>query len=180
MHRPYRLLLLAGVVTVMVSSTSARGGDDGTPSASKADDRAQREKAFSEKLSGATLVGSFTVQGKNDGKPPKPERYELGAVKKVKDNYWLFVHKIKYADKDYKVPVPLTLPVYWADDTPVISLTNLKIPGMKGSFTARVLFYGDRYVGTWQHDDVGGHMFGTIEPAKKKTGDEKNNSGEKK
>ena len=37
-----------------------------------------------------------------------------------------------------------------------------------GTFTARVLFYGDRYVGTWQHGKVGGHMFGKIEPAKKK------------
>jgi hypothetical protein len=32
-----------------------------------------------------------------------------------------------------------------------------------GTFTARVFFYGNRYAGTWQHDKVGGHMFGRIE-----------------
>jgi hypothetical protein len=35
-----------------------------------------------------------------------------------------------------------------------------------GTFTARVLFYEDRYAGTWQHGKVGGHMFGKIEKAK--------------
>jgi len=30
-----------------------------------------------------------------------------------------------------------------------------------------VLIYGDRYAGTWQHDKVGGHLWGRIEkPAK--------------
>ena len=29
-------------------------------------------------------------------------------------------------------------------------------------FSARILFYGDRYAGTWQHDQVSGHMFGRI------------------
>ena len=29
--------------------------------------------------------------------------------------------------------------------------------------TVRLFFYGDRYAGTWQHGDTGGHMSGRIE-----------------
>lgn len=127
--------------------------------------RAELEKALSKQLTNAALVGSFTVDGKNTGKPPRAERYELGTVKKVKGDSWLFVAKIKYGKKNYSIPIPITVTILWAGDTPVISMTNFSIPAM-GTFTARVLFYGDRYVGTWQHGKVGGHMFGNIEPAK--------------
>jgi hypothetical protein len=131
-------------------------------------DRAKLEAAFSKKMTGATLVGSFTVDGKNDGKAPKAERYELGDVKKLKGDTWLFTAKLKYGKKDVKIAIPLSLTVKWAGDTPVITMTDFSIPTM-GTFTARVLFYGDRYVGTWQHGKVGGHMFGKIEPAKAKS-----------
>jgi len=53
------------------------------------------------------------------------------------------------------------LQVKWAGDTPVITLTNLTIPGL-GTFTSRVMIYGDRYAGTWQHDKTGGHLWGKI------------------
>jgi hypothetical protein len=43
-----------------------------------------------------------------------------------------------------------------------MSLTDLTIPGV-GTFTSRVMFYGDRYAGTWQHGDHGGLFWGTIE-----------------
>ena len=74
--------------------------------------------------------------------------------------------KMKVGDNELDVPVPIKL--YWADDTPIMSLTDLTIPGM-GTFTSRVMFYGDRYAGTWQHGAAGGHMWGTVEqPAPKK------------
>jgi hypothetical protein len=129
-------------------------------------DRTKLEAAFAKKMTGATLVGSFTVDGKTDGKAPKAERYELGDVKKIKGDTWLFTAKMKYGKRDVKIAIPLMLTVKWAGDTPVITMTDFGIPGM-GTFTARVLFYGDRYVGTWQHGKVGGHMFGKIERAKK-------------
>ena len=49
--------------------------------------------------------------------------------------------------------------------TGVFSLTGT-IPGL-GTFTARVMFYGDRYAGTWQHGKAGGHMWGQIETMNK-------------
>lgn len=140
--------------------------------------RAALEKALSKKLTNATLVGSFTIDGKNTGKPPRPERYELGTVKKVKGDSWLFVAKIKYGKKNYSIPIPITVTILWAGDTPVISMTDFSIPAM-GTFTSRVLFYGDRYVGTWQHGKVGGHMFGKIEPAKAKKKPSEADSGDK-
>jgi hypothetical protein len=52
--------------------------------------------------------------------------------------------------------------VRWAGDTAVIMLTNVSLPGMQGKFSTRLLIDGDRYAGTWSHDKVGGHMWGSI------------------
>ena len=68
--------------------------------------------------------------------------------------------RIKYGDVDQEVP--LEIKILWSDDrTPVITMDAFWIPGM-GTFGARVLIHSDRYAGTWQHDAVGGHMFGKI------------------
>jgi hypothetical protein len=53
--------------------------------------------------------------------------------------------------------------VKWAGKTPVITLDNVTIPGL-GTFSSRVVIDGPLYAGTWQHDAVGGHMFGKIVP----------------
>jgi len=124
-------------------------------------DKAELEKAFAESLTGTIMVGTFSVAGREGS---KPERYEITKTEKQEGDNWIITARIKYGDKD--VPFPVPVKVYWADDTPVISLTNMTIPGL-GTFTSRVMFYGDRYAGTWQHDQVGGHMWGTLE--KKKT-----------
>lgn len=158
---------LSLLLMVLLVSNAMAGPPTGKQKRAGKKDRAALEKAFAEKMTGATLVGSFTITGRNETKPPRPERYELGTVKKLKGDSWLWVAKIQYGNKDTKVPLPLTLTVKWAGDTPVITLTNFTVPGL-GTFTARVLFYGDKYVGTWQHGKVGGHMFGRIEPARKK------------
>jgi hypothetical protein len=73
---------------------------------------------------------------------------------------WLFKARIKYGDHDVTVPIPLQ--VSWAGKTPMIVVDQISIPGL-GTFDARVLIAGDRYAGTWQHGDVGGHLFGKIE-----------------
>lgn len=122
----------------------------------------QLEAKFAKMMSNATLVGSFTIDGMKEV-APKPERYEIGEVSKVKGDTWRFTARIKYGKVDLKVP--LLLRVTWSDETPVINNDDFKIPGM-GTFDFRVLFHGDRYVGTWQHGKVGGHMFGKIEPKK--------------
>lgn len=148
----------------------AKPADAPEPSASAvADDaklktnegRQAAEADFSKLLTGATLVGSFTTDSDQPIDPSKllrPDRYELATVNKVKDDIWLFVYVHK------GVPIPLTMKVLWAGKTPVLTLDEFTIAGM-GTFSARLMFHGDRYAGTWQHGKVGGLMFGKIETA---------------
>jgi hypothetical protein len=92
------------------------------------------------------------------------EKYTITRVTKSKDDYWIFVARIQYGKRD--ITIPMSLQVKWAGDTPVITLTDLTIPGL-GMFTSRVLIYGDRYAGTWQHGKTGGHLWGRIEKIEK-------------
>jgi hypothetical protein len=117
------------------------------------------EKQFQKTMSGATLVGRFSTDGKDD-QPPGEERYEISKVSKIGKDLWLFTARFG----ENKLPLPLPLPVKWADDTPVISVTNVKVPGM-GMYTARVLIYKDHYAGTWDASTHGGNLWGKLEHA---------------
>ena len=118
-----------------------------------------QERQFTDRLKGVALVGRFTVAGRED-RQPNPDRYEIASVEKVGASEWRFNARMKYGTMD--VPVPVVVPIEWAGDTPVITMTDVTIPS-RGTFSVRLLFYGDRYAGTWQHGQVGGHMFGRIE-----------------
>lgn len=119
----------------------------------------ERERAFANRMQNVALVGRFTIEGRDD-LGGRPERYEIERVVKVGEEAWRFDARITYGDTD--VTLPVTVPVLWAGDTPVVSLTDVTIPGL-GTFTARVLFTDDRYAGSWQHGQVGGLMYGTIQ-----------------
>ena len=152
----FAALLLANVTAVSFGQTS----DDAS---SNADAQQKREDAFVAMLSNTTLTGSFTIDEKMN-ETPKPERYEIEGVTKVTGNLWTIMCRIKYGKTDARVPV--TLPIEWAGDTPMVTMTDATIPGMGSQFSARVIFYENRYAGTWQHGDKGGHMFGTFEKTK--------------
>ncbi len=128
----------------------------------KPDDEQQaRFKKFEEMLSGVKLVGSFTVVGNKDDSLRK-EAYVIEKVEKAeKGDYWVFHYK--YGNN---VLIPLPLEVKWIDDTPMITLTDLRILG-QGPYGARVVFHDNMYAGTWSHGKVGGHFFGTIEKLEK-------------
>ena len=155
--RSLRIVLLLGVLAGF-NSASLHADDANATKEADAPQLNKLEQAFADKMSGSVLVGTFTIDGKKG--LPRTERYEIESATKVKDDYWTILARIQYGKLDVKVPI--TLKVLWAGDTPVMSLTNLTIPGV-GTFTSRVMFHGDRYVGTWQHDAVGGHMFGAVE-----------------
>ncbi|QDT66354.1 hypothetical protein [Calycomorphotria hydatis] len=131
-----------------------------TPVSASSSGLTEAEQAFVDLLQDCVMVGHFTIDGK-DSQLPKAERYEIGEVKKLSGNQWSISSRIRYGDKDFNLPI--VVDVLWAGDTPMISLSNMLIPGM-GTFSARVLFDGNRYAGTWQHDQKGGHMFGKINP----------------
>ena len=129
-----------------------------------------RFDALEKMLTKVKLVGHFTI----DGRPMKDlneETYEIRSAKKLPDgNLWSLVARIKYGK--YDLTVPLMLGIEWAAETPVITLDKLTIPGM-GTFSARVVFHDNKYAGTWSHDEVGGHLFGRIEPMPESKGDAK-------
>lgn len=145
---------------VFTTITTLSSANEQQPAADGEKELTELEQKFQNDLSGAILTGAFTVDGKQDGKPPREERYEIKNVSKLRGDYWVFTARVKYGETD--ITVPITLQVVWAGDTPMISMTNLAIPGL-GTFTCRVMFYDNRYAGTWQHGEVGGHMFGRYE-----------------
>ena len=124
-----------------------------------------QEEQLRQLLTGATLIGHFT----DDATPAAndqlaAERYEISSIERMGDSdLWLIQARIQYGDKDMRVPVPVV--IKWAGKTPVITLDQVAIPGL-GTFDARVLLTKNRYAGTWQHDQHGGHLFGRIEHAK--------------
>ncbi|MCA8982787.1 MAG: hypothetical protein R3C12_02095 [Planctomycetaceae bacterium] len=122
-----------------------------------------REQAFSERMANTVLVGHFTLMDEPENQGGKPERYEISQINKLNGNMWVFQTRVKYGKVDTVMPIPV--PIEWAGDTPVVSMTNFTIPGM-GTFSCRVLFDKDRYAGTWQHGEKGGHMWGRIEKAR--------------
>ena len=117
------------------------------------------ERDFSERMQNVALVGHFTIDGRED-MAGRPERYEIASVTKVGENDWRFDARITYGNTD--VTLPVTVPIVWAGDTPMISITDFEIPTL-GTFDTRLIFHDDRYAGSWQHGEFGGLMYGTIE-----------------
>ena len=153
-------ILLTGFSVLFVSGVMAQD----KPAEKKVS--AEKQKLydlFEKKLTNVQFKGNFTVLGREQkGDLPK-ETYTIKSVKKLDEGeYWLFTARVQYGGKD--ITVPMSLQVEWAVTTPVITLTNAAIPGL-GTFSSRVVIYKNKYAGTWSHGEVGGHLFGTIEPA---------------
>lgn len=115
------------------------------------------ERRFAERMRNVTLIGSFTVAGRED-RAPRPDRYKIVSVEKVGDDLWRFNAQCCGVNG----AMPIVVPMRFHGDTPMIMMTETGLPGL-GTFTVRVFFYGDRYAGTWQHGKAGGHLWGRIE-----------------
>lgn len=119
-------------------------------------------KNLEKTLTGAKLTGRFTVTGKED-MVPAPEEYTITSARKLIDgDQWMITARIKYGKTDKSFPVPID--ILWAGTTPIMTLDKVTIPGL-GTFSTRVVIHEGLYAGTWQHDAVGGHLFGTISRA---------------
>ena len=144
------------LVTLFLLATSATAlAQDAKPAPSQD----ELIKKLEKDLTGVKLVGRFTVTGKGDTTPKEEEYTITSATKLDEPDLWLIKARVKYGNKDGTFPIPLE--IKWAGDTPIITLTNLEIPGL-GTFSSRVVIYEGRYAGTWQHGDVGGHLFGVL------------------
>ena len=164
MFRMILKLLAAGVVLLVAfglgwgTATFVGIGQEADP-----ESLSDLERDFAERMRNVVLVGNFTVEGqeRRDG---IPERYEIAEITKLTGNRWRFNARVKYGETD--VTLPMVLPVEWAGDTPMVSITDFAIPGLGDEFGARVVFYHERYAGTWDHGPYGGMMYGTISPLK--------------
>jgi hypothetical protein len=142
-------------------ATDAPAADVKASDVKATDDEAARFAAFTKAMTNVKLVGRFTIAG-DDVKDPIRDEYTISSVTKVGEaDLWIVSARIRYGSVDLTVPVPVE--VKWAGKTPVITLDNVTIPGL-GTFSSRVVIDGPLYAGTWQHDAVGGHMFGKIVP----------------
>ena len=150
-------VVVLGVVFGLGWFMAATGGGRAAP----IDSLSAREQAFTERMRNVVLVGNFTIEGSNrrDG---LPERYEIEEVTKLDGDRWRFDARVTYGDVD--VTLPVVVPILWAGDTPMISITDFAIPGLGDEFDTRLVFYEDRYAGTWDHGEYGGMMYGLIEP----------------
>lgn len=115
------------------------------------------EAQFTQMMTGVTLVGHSTLLSK-DGISGN-EHYAIDKVSKIAGDTWLIQARIQYGS--HEVPCPVPVKIKWAGDTPMITLTDLAIPGV-GTYTARVLLYRDQYAGTWSGHNNGGQIFGKI------------------
>jgi hypothetical protein len=170
-----RLNRVAGVSIVAAIATStfaqappAQPSNDASAAKGAASDTADRDKKFEESMRDVSLVGYFTASDQPKGKLTE-ERYVIDKVVKDEGDNWMFHARIQYGKHD--VPVRLKIPVKWAGDTPVISVTKLAIP-LLGTFNARVLLYDGQYAGTWEGAGHGGQLFGRIEKNKKPADEE--------
>ncbi len=165
-----RRTLFLSLSLILVALTVPAAAQDPPAIVPDPDQKALFDK-FAKTMTNARLVGQFTLLGRENNDLMQEEYTVESARKLPTGDLWLITARIRYGDKDLKLPMPL--PVKWAGDTPVISLTDVTLPGL-GTFSSRVVIDGNKYAGTWSHGDKGGHLFGTIE----KLNDAAPNSGD--
>lgn len=163
-------MALIAIVLAGASLTSAQETATAEPVVEKevAKQDTTREELFAhfvESMKGIAMVGTFTIDGDTERKE-REERYEVRrAVKADKGDYWNIFARMKYGEVDVTLPFPVE--VKWAGNTPVITVDELKLPGM-GVFDARIVISDGKYAGTWRHGKVGGLMYGHIRKDPKK------------
>jgi hypothetical protein len=157
------VFLLASHFSLLASLAFAQ--DASKPAATQPTTQGTLEQQFAERLTNVVMVGQFTM---GDNQAPKADKYTIVSVRKMAGDVWLFNAKVQYRGSDVVLPLPV--PVKWAGDTAVISVTDFGLPGM-GTYTARVVIYKDQYAGIWMANAAngrpahGGQMWGRIERA---------------
>lgn len=144
-----------------VDATNPLPQDDKKAKPAPTESRRELYAKLEKRLTGTKWIGNFTQTGK-DLDELTTEEYQILSAKKLDEGeYWSLIVRIKYGKNDMTLPLP-PVEILWAGRTPVITIDRLMIP-LLGTFDARVIIRGDKYAGTWNHDKVGGHLFGTIE-----------------
>lgn len=154
-----RRCTVLALLTVTLSSppTLAQSAPASLPAASA------REQRLIAMLTDVELSGTFRMTGDLAAHKPLgdavPEKYTIVGVSKDEGDWWIVMARIQYMNAD--VQVPLRVRIVWAEDTPVITVDDLAVPGI-GVYSARVMLYRDFYCGTWFGTNYGGVMSGEI------------------
>jgi hypothetical protein len=145
--------------SIALGQEAASAGEQAAAATGQDNASLTREQRIANYLTGAKFLGSFSVDSKGFG-ALKEEAYTISKCEKLPEgDMYRLTARIKYGDTDGEFPMDLQ--ILWAGNTPVITLDQVWIPGL-GTFSARVLILNGRYAGTWDHDAVGGHMFGRV------------------
>ena len=146
------LLVAVGVGWLLAASGAGRAADPASLT--------ELERVFAERMQNVALEGHFTIEGR-ERRDGNPELYEIS---RGHEN-----SRETGGDSTSTSPMAMStrpllvvVPIVWAGDTPMVSITDFAIPGLGEEFGARVIFYDDRYAGTWDHGQYGGMMYGTI------------------
>jgi len=125
------------------------------------------ERKFQDTLTNVVLSGKWRLVEEGKLGEERDEKYTISSARKVGADRWIIEARIQYGEKDVKLPVPVH--VYWAGDTPVISVTEAIIPFL-GTYTARVMIHGGYYTGTWSGPGHGGFLSGLLVQGDEKKG----------
>jgi hypothetical protein len=163
----YACFVLLSIAQTQPAPPAAPPAPPAAPAAAAVPSREELEKRFTEELTGTTLVGVWQMTGPGgltgaaNLTDPKPDEYNISKVVKVTGDNWLIHARIRYADKDVTIPVPVR--VLWAEDTAIITLNDLTMP-LLGTYSARVMIHHGFYSGVWYcgEKNYGGVMQGRI------------------
>lgn len=120
---------------------------------------AGQEKQFAELLTNVSLVGRWCLVRDGQLTPEREETYSVVGVQKADGDKWIVNAKLTYQGQSIVVPIPVR--VQWVGGAAVMIVDNLAIPG-GGTYSARVLFHGETYTGTWSGGDRVGMLHGVI------------------
>lgn len=119
--------------------------------------QAQRDAAFAEMVADSTWESSWHAKGEDGLDEGGQNRYRIIRAQKVNGDDWIILGEFELQGKQVRLPLPAK--VFWADDTPVLSMTGLPLPG-EPLFTVRILFKGDMFSGVFQSNQLSGALVG--------------------
>ncbi len=123
---------------------------------------ADQEKQFTTLLTNAKLVGRWCLVREGQLTPERDESYEIVSVQKADGDKWIVNAKLKCQEQTIVAPIPVR--VQWTGGAAIMIVDGLAIPG-GGTYSARVLFHGATYSGTWSGGDRTGMLHGIVKTA---------------
>jgi hypothetical protein len=141
-----------------VSQEAGPATDSGQPK--PAADPAKLEEEFKALLTNATLAGRWSSTENGTLGAEREDKYTIVSAAKVRDSSWVVNARLEYRGRAFVLPIPVQ--VKWAGDTAVLIVDDMGIPGGGNTYSARVMFHGNTYAGSWSGGGSGGLLYGMI------------------